>query len=67
MIYAQEKSGQKLHLVCEPGEECRGEIIRKGFVSGPLCGRKVSGYRMTINIPFGHVCLNCMRVREGKK
>jgi hypothetical protein len=63
MIYAQIKSGQKLHLACEPGEEYRGEIIRAGYISAPLCrtshfrGR----YRMTINVPLGNACKNCLR------
>lgn len=62
MRYAQEKSGQKLHLVAEPGEEFQGEVIRKGQLSQPLCGRKVKGYRMNINLPLAHSCKNCQRV-----
>lgn len=62
MKYAQIKAGQKLHLVCEAGEEHNGEVIRKGFVSDPLCGRKHNGYRMTINVPLANSCKNCLRV-----
>ncbi len=62
MLYAQEKSGQKLHLVAEPGEEYRGEVIRKGHLSQPLCGRTVQGYRMNINVPLANACRNCLRV-----
>lgn len=68
MRYAQIKSSQKLHLVCEAGEEYRGKVIRKGYLSAPLCGRDSSdGYRMTINVPLGHACQNCQRIyRAGK-
>lgn len=64
MTYAQVCGGQKLHLVAEPGEEFRGQIIRAGFLSLPLCGRRVppNGYRMTINIPLRHACRNCLRI-----
>lgn len=67
MIYAQEKGGQQLHLVCEPGEEYRGEIVRYGHLSQPLCGRKVSEYGMTIGYPLGHACKNCLHVLAAKK
>lgn len=67
MIYAQEKSGQKLHLACEAGEEYRGQIIRRGSLSDPLCGRKVEHYRMTINVPLGKACKNCLRVERAGK
>ena len=49
--YAQEKGGQKLHIVFD----------HEDVVSQPLCGRKVSGYRMTINAPLAHACKNCVR------
>jgi hypothetical protein len=64
MRYAQVKSGQKLHLVCEPGEETPiGQVIRAGYLSHPLCNRPASGgYRMTINVPLGMACKNCTRV-----
>lgn len=64
MMYAQIKGGRKLHLVCEPGEEYHGEIIRAGCVSAPLC-RTVhfhGRYRMTINVSLGEACKNCLRV-----
>ncbi|WOF74180.1 hypothetical protein QMT40_001827 [Parvibaculaceae bacterium PLY_AMNH_Bact1] len=67
MIYAQEKSGQKLHLVAEAGEEFQGEVIRKGQVSQPLCGKRVKGYRMTCNLPLNHACQNCQRVLRSKR
>lgn len=69
MRYAQINSGQKLHLVCEPGEEYHGEIIRRGYVSAPMCrthhfkGR----YRMTINVPLANACRNCIRVWRASK
>jgi hypothetical protein len=64
MRYAQVKGGQRLHMVCEPGEETpRGDVIRAGYLSNPLCGRAVdSGYRMTINVPLANACKNCRRV-----
>lgn len=68
MTYAQIKSGLRLHLVCEPGEDFRGEVIRAGRVSLPLCGQPVpdSGYRMTINVPLAHACKRCQTIyRKG--
>ncbi len=62
MRYAQNKGGQKLHLVCEPGEVYKGITVRKGFIGLPLCGLKPTEYRMTINVPLGHACKNCLRV-----
>jgi hypothetical protein len=52
MRYAQEKSGEKLHLV----------FTYNGKVSQPICGKKVKGYRMTINAPLGHACKRCLNV-----
>lgn len=72
MRYAQIKSGQRLHIVCEAGEEFHGEVIRAGHVSAPLCGTRHfrGSYRMTINVPLANACRNCMRVyqsaRDGK-
>jgi hypothetical protein len=60
--YAQVKSGQKLHLVYEPGEGHRNDIVRAGYVSAPLCGRPAPSYRMTINAPLANACKNCLRV-----
>lgn len=68
MIYAQIKSGSKLHLACEPGEEYRGEVIRKGFLSKPLCGQPApNGYRMTVNLPLAHACKRCQRVARARR
>ena len=65
MTYAQYKGGLKLHLVCEPGEEYRGEVIRVGQLSWPLCGlRMPGGYRMTINVPLANACGNCVRAEK---
>lgn len=49
----------------EPGEQLpNGQIVRAGHISGPLCNRKWDGsYRMTINVPLGNACKNCLRVR----
>lgn len=55
LTYAQEKSGKKLHLA----------FTYNGQVSQPICGRKVNGYRMTINVPLAHACMNCQKVTAG--
>jgi hypothetical protein len=69
MRYAQIASGQKLHLVCEAGEEYRGEIIHAGHVSAPLCRtpRFDGNYRMTINVPLANACRNCLRVHKARR
>ena len=68
MRYAQVKGGQKLHLVYEPGEgPDDASIIRAGFLSAPICGRRVNGYRMTINLQLGHSCQNCQRVLRARQ
>ena len=68
MRYAQYRSGQKLHLVYEPGEgKDDANIVRAGHLSWPLCGRRDgNGYRMTINLPLGHACRNCQRVYRAR-
>jgi len=64
MIYAQIKGGHKLHLACEPGEEYRGEIVRAGYISAPLCATRAftGSYRMTINVSLGEACKNCRKM-----
>lgn len=52
LTYAQEKSGKKLHLA----------FTYNGRVSHPICGRKVNGYRMTINVPLANACQNCCKI-----
>lgn len=51
--YAQEKSGQKLHIV---------PVISDGVSNTALCGKHVKTWRMTINVPLAHACRNCARV-----
>ena len=56
MRYAQEKKGQKLHLV----HTLDGEPERRA-----LCGRGApTGWRLTINLPFsvGMACRSCTRI-----
>lgn len=53
--YAQHKAGLKLHLVPEIGN---------GEAHVALCGKRVSRWRMTINVPLGHACKNCTRVNR---
>lgn len=68
MIYAQIKSGRKLHLACTPGEEHHGEVVRDGFLSHPICGQPMTGnYRMTCNLPLAHSCKNCQRVYRARQ
>lgn len=65
MIYAQIYAGHRLHLAYEAGEGKDGaSIVRAGYVSAPLCGRKLppTGYRMTINVPLRNECRACARV-----
>jgi len=58
MRYAQIKPGNKLHLVYE---------LPMGGVTNPICGIKVNGnYRMTINVPMGNACKNCLRRLNSK-
>ena len=69
MTYAQVQGGQRLHLVCEPGERWKdGDIITAGHLGLPICGRRVppSGYRMTINVPLANLCGNCRRVWRSR-
>lgn len=67
MRYAQIKAGQRLHIVAEPGEMFRGEVVRAGYVCAPLCGTHhfTGSYRMTINMPLANACKNCLRVRPA--
>jgi hypothetical protein len=69
MRYAQVDSGQKLHLVYEPGEGASLDaLISAGHLSKPICGRSVpSGYRMTINVPLAHACKNCQRIYRARR
>lgn len=67
MTYAQIRSGQKLHLVYEAGEgKDEQSIVRAGFVSSPLCGKRHNGYRMTINVPLANACRNCLRIDRAR-
>lgn len=66
MTYMQIKSGQKLHLVYEPGEGKDDQsIIRAGHLSAPICGRSLGPngtFKMTINMPLGNACKRCLEV-----
>lgn len=69
MRYAQVKAGQKLHLAYEPGEGANSaELVIAGHLSAPLCGKRIdeNGYRMTINMPLGSACRNCIRVAKAR-
>lgn len=68
MIYAQYKSGQKLHLVYEAGEGVDHQhLVKAGQLSWPLCGRTDGNYRMTINVPLANACRNCLRVYRARE
>jgi hypothetical protein len=60
MMYAQEKGGQKLHLV---------HIIDGRAMLTALCGREPKNgfWGMTINLPMGHACQNCIRAAAAGK
>ena len=69
MRYAQIKSGNKLHLVYEPGEGIdRQHLVPAGYLSAPLCGTRAfhGSFRMTINVPLAHACMNCVRVYQKR-
>lgn len=60
MRYAQEYSGQKLHLVRELDLQLDGRHV--SFTA--LCGRqpiKRGEWRMTINVPLKAECKNCRK------
>lgn len=58
MRYAQKKPGQKLHLVYE---------LPEGGITQPVCGINVDNFRLTINVPLGKACGNCLRRLNSKK
>lgn len=66
----QIKSGQKLHLVYEPGEgRTKDNLIPADHISAPICGRgfdENEGFRMTINLPLGNSCKNCQRIYKSR-
>ena len=54
--FAQEKPGQKLHIVPVVSGD-------SNVANTALCGRHVNHHwRMTINVPLGHACHNCVRI-----
>jgi len=62
--YVQEYGGQKLHLVETTGLDSTG--IRVAMVA--LCGRrpkKRGNWRMTINVPLGAACRDCLKQLRG--
>jgi hypothetical protein len=66
MRYAQIKAGKKLHLVYEAGELKDNRLQPAGSLSKPLCNtRAFTGYyRLTVNLPMGRACKNCLRVHR---
>jgi len=70
MRYMRIKKGQKLHLVYEAGEgKDDTNLIKKNHVSAPICGRgfdEQGNFNMTINVPLGKACKNCIRVYNAR-
>ncbi len=70
MRYMQIKSGQRLHLVYEPGEGLDPQhLIPAGRFSAPLCGRGLDdagGFRMTISVSLGNACKRCLAVYAAR-
>lgn len=68
MIYAQIKSGRKLHIAMQPGEyDQNGRVVMAGELSYPICGapmKEASSYRMTCNLPLAHACKKCCEVSD---
>ena len=62
MIYAQIKAGNKMHMVEEYIDNYKGTKT----LSNPLCGIKVTSYRMTCKLPLSHACKNCVRVFNAR-
>ncbi len=56
--YAQRKAGQKLHLA-----EMRPDTT---IAARAICGIAApQGWRMTINVPLGHACGRCIKLRRA--
>lgn len=56
--WAQEKGGQKLHLV--------PVISGDSVATTAFCGKRVDQWRMTINMPLAHACKNCCRIDDKR-
>jgi hypothetical protein len=70
VIYAQIKSGGKLHLAYEAGEgRDASSLVPRGMISAPLCGSVAfhGRYRMTINVPLANACKRCLRVSRARQ
>ena len=55
--FAQERGGQKLHIVPVVGDDV-------GHVA--FCGRHTDHWRATFNLPMGYACKNCARVNRRR-
>lgn len=53
ILYAQERRGQRLHIVEDFGD--------RGVSARARCGR-VGGWRLSINVPMGMCCKTCSRL-----
>ena len=61
--YAQEKSGQRLHLV---EADSNTKIVSNKAICGRTCAKQGS-WRMTINMPLANLCRNCIREMQFYK
>jgi hypothetical protein len=62
LLYAQARPKRQLHLI----EVCDSSLLSRFEQGGnALCGRgptRSDGvWRMTINVPLGHACKDCLR------
>ena len=55
--FAQEKGGQKLHIV---EADANTQTVARRAICGRDCS-KSGNWRMTINMPLGNSCGNCRR------
>lgn len=61
-LYAQARARRQLHII----EVCNPTLLdRIELSSSALCGRRPTRsdgrWRMTVNVPLGHACKDCLR------
>jgi hypothetical protein len=56
ILYAQERKGQRLHIVRDFGD--------RGVSARAPCGRSAEQWRLTINLPMGMCCKTCSRLNK---
>lgn len=62
LLYAQARARRQLHLIEVSDPSLSGRLQ---LSTTALCGRKPTRdggtWRMTINVPLGHACKDCLR------